>query len=117
MPSDNVIKTEYLGGYFQGIYDLKRFRIHVGIRYDRNSLWGESVNPRISSIYSLPNEVGAIKLVYGEAFQEPAPIQLFGGWSGRNANPNLLPEKARNLELITMIKHSFLIHQLSIYRG
>ena len=44
-----------------------------------------------------------------ENFQEPAPIQLWGGWNGRQANPDLEPEKAQNLEFIAMYQteHAF----------
>ena len=117
MPTDNLISTEDVGGYLQSIYDVSRIRFQTGIRYDRNSIYGDSINPRISASYVFPDEVGTVKLVYGEAFQEPAPIQLFGGWNGRSANPDLLPEKARNIELMTMYKHHFLFHQLSVYNG
>lgn len=115
MPAQNLIYTEDLGGFLQSIYDYKSMRFQAGLRYDRNSIYGESFNPRLSAVYKLPEENGAIKLSYGEAFQEPAPIQLFGGWNGRAANENLLPEKARNLELIGMYQMRKLFQQIAIY--
>lgn len=115
MPAENVIFTEDLGGFLQGVYDYRSFRFQGGVRVDENSIYGVSVNPRLAGIYKLPKENGAIKLSYGEAFQEPAPIQLFGGWSGREANPDLKPEKARNLELIGMYQTRGVFQQLSIY--
>ena len=81
------------------------------------SIYGTVFNPRASIIYNLKDNRGALKLVYGEASQEPAPIQLFGGWSGRLANPNLLPEKARNAEIVGLFKHDNFFHRLSIFRG
>lgn len=117
MPVENLILTEDFGGFVQAIYDYKSFRFQGGLRYDINSLYGESFNPRVSAIYKLPKENGAIKVSYAEAFQEPAPIQLFGGWSGRSANPDLKPEKARNLEIIGMYQKGKTFQQISIYNG
>lgn len=59
------------------------------------------MNPRISWITTFNRNI-VTKLVYGEAFQEPAPILLWGGWSGRTGRADMKPEKARNLELIGM---------------
>jgi iron complex outermembrane receptor protein len=49
-------------------------------------------------------DYGALKLLYGTAFQEPAPVQLYGGWQGRNANPQLEPETVENYELNTLLQ-------------
>ena len=117
MPLDNIITTEDIGGFIQAIYDYRSFRFQAGLRRDHNSLYGESYNPRVSAIYKLPKENGAIKISYGESFQEPAPIQLFGGWNGRSANPDLKPEKARNLEVIGMYQKGKTFQQISMYRA
>jgi len=69
-----------------------------GLRADYNSVYEETFNPRATAIYKLSNR-GAIKLMYGEAFQEPAPAQLWGGWTGRKANPDLKP-------LVELIKNT-----------
>jgi len=116
MPSVNLIHTEDYGGFVQGIYDLDRIRFNAGIRYDHNSIYGSTVNPRVSAIYKLSGK-GALKLIYGEAFQEPAPIQLWGGWSGRLANPDLKPEKVRNIEAIVMYETGPFFHDLSIFKA
>lgn len=117
MPDRNLIFTTDVGGFVQSIVDFNRLRFVGGVRFDQNSLYGESINPRVSAIYVFPEDAAVVKLIYGEAFQEPAPLQLFGGWNGRSANPDLKPEKAKNLEFVTMVKQGKLIHQLSIYRG
>ncbi len=101
MPSENMAALIDRGAYAQVIWNINDWRVNAGFRYDKNSLYGSSVNPRASAIYYLSNK-STVKLLYGTAFQEPAPIQLWGGWSGRAANPNLKPEKAENLELIYM---------------
>ena len=56
-----------------------------------------------------------MKFLYGEAFQEPAPIQVWGGWNGRQANPDLKPEKARNAEFIAMHRTGHLFHDVSLF--
>ena len=114
MPSLNLTYTEDYGGFAQGIFDLDEIRLNAGIRLDHNSVYGRTVNPRISAIYKLSNK-GALKLIYGEAFQEPPPIQLWGGWSGRLANPGLKPEKARNIEAIAMCQTGPFSHDLSLF--
>ena len=117
MGNDNLALTEDLGGFALGIYDLEPFRFNVGIRYDDNSLYGSSINPRASAIWKFNNEQGALKLLVGEAFQEPAPIQLWGGWEGRAANPNLKPEHARNHELVAMYRTARIDNELSAYHA
>jgi iron complex outermembrane receptor protein len=114
MPSANLTYTQDYGGFIQGIFDFHKFRFNAGIRYDHNSVYGGSFNPRASAIYKL-SEKGALKLIYGEAFQEPPPLQLWGGWSGRLANPDLEPEKAYNLEAIAMYRTGPLFHDLSVF--
>lgn len=115
VPSDNRVKFNDYGGYVSFIYDNEAFRANFGIRYDENQIWGSSLNPRVSGIYKYNNGKSSIKLVYGEAFQEPPAQQLYGGWSGRQENPDLKPEKAKNLELIFMHKTYQWLHDISLY--
>ena len=116
MPSANLLYTEDYGGFVQSIFNLHKFRFNAGIRYDHNSVYGSSINSRVSVIYRFSKN-GVLKLIYGEAFQEPPPIQLWGGWSGRLANPDLEPEKARNLEAVAMYRTGPLFHNLSVFRA
>ena len=114
VPSDNQAKTTDKGAYLQGIWSLDNWRVNAGIRYDKNSIYGSSLNPRASVVHHL-SEQSTIKLLYGTAFQEPAPVQLWGGWSGRAANPDLKPEKARNLELVWMYQQENWLHDVSLF--
>ncbi len=82
MPPTNRTLTEDIGGYVQGLFGSDPYRLNAGIRY--NSVYGSTVNPRILAVYKFSDRA-AIKLLYGEAFQEPAPQLLWGGWSGRLA--------------------------------
>lgn len=114
MPDENIAITTDRGAYIQGIWSLASWRVNAGIRYDKNSLYGSSVNPRASLVYYL-SEQATVKLLYGTAFQEPAPIQLWGGWSGRAANPDLRPEKTANLEAIFMYQQDNWLHDISVF--
>ncbi len=116
MPAENLTYTEDVGGFVQGIYDLKKFRFHAGIRVDDNSVYGASINPRVSVNYEM-TEKSNFKLIYGEAFQEPPPVMLWGGWSGRNANPDLKPEKVRNLEAIAMYQTGSVFYDISLFHA
>ncbi|MDX1958610.1 MAG: TonB-dependent receptor [Leptospiraceae bacterium] len=114
MPRNNIAGVNDIGGFLLGTFDFGRFRFSPGVRYDENSIYGSSVNPRISSIYRI-TQTHVIKLIYGEAFQEPPFILLYGGFSGRRANPNLKPEKARTWELIFMRQGDSMLNEVSVY--
>lgn len=94
----NRIDTRDHGIYGQGRWRLSaRHQLNVGFRYDHNSQYGSA--PTLRAGY-----VGAfgrfrVKALYGEAFQEPNPRVLYGGWSGSGSDPNLKPERSRTVEL------------------
>jgi len=85
-----------------------------GLRYDKNSRYEGTFNPRLSLIYQ-PTDKTVIKLLYGESFRAPTPnesLRQFGTFSGKRneqgdyissffavPNLNLKPEKLRSLEL------------------
>ncbi len=117
VPNDNRVQFNDSGIYGAIIYDNYPWRFNLGLRYDDNQIWGASVNPRVAAIYKFNQAESAIKLVYGEAFQEPPAKQLYGGWSGRRANPDLAPEQASNLELILMHTSQHWLHDISFYRA
>jgi outer membrane receptor for ferrienterochelin and colicins len=114
IPADNAVVTTDVGGYVQSVLDLESVRLSAGLRADHNSVYGATLNPRVAAIYK-PNEVTAFKLLYGEAYQEPAPIQLYGGWEGRVANPDLRPEKARNAEAVVMVATGPVVGEVSAF--
>lgn len=91
----------------------KQWSSTMGIRYDYNSRFGETFNPRAGLVYRLDHKT-IFKLLYGEAFRAPSAMDLFetyGIFTGKqNAagqyissvfkapSPNLQPEKAKSLE-------------------
>ena len=114
MPENNLIGTTDYGGFAQGKLVINKFIFSPGIRYDENSIYGHSVNPRISNIYLL-NDSTTLKLLYGEAFNEPPQYQLYGGFAGRQTNISLKPEKVRSTEFIFMKEGRNSLQEISIY--
>jgi outer membrane receptor for ferrienterochelin and colicins len=114
MPDENTIGIYDRGGFLLTIIDWKKFRFSPGVRYDENSVYGRALNPRITGIYKLDDRT-AIKLLYGEAFNEPSPILLYGGFSGRTSDSNLKPEKEKTTELILMRQGKQISNEISGY--
>lgn len=110
----------------------KAFSTMVGLRMDRHSEYGQTVNPRLGAVWRLDRR-HTVKLLYGEAFRAPSPEEMlssFGIFDGSTENglyrgtgfrvPNfdLDPEKVRttsltwdlrpraNLNLIANLYHS-----------
>ena len=88
------------------LYVQDEFRIHeklivnAGLRYDHYDTFGGTANPRVALIYK-PDEHGAVKLLYGQAFRAPNYFELFYQASVTNKpNPFLKPETIKTTELI-----------------
>ena len=104
------------GIYFQDNWKIDQtWRLVMGVRYDDNSFYGDSTNPRLSLIHKADDK-NLYKILYGEAFLAPAP-DLYGTSFGsftntqngsgewisapsrfRVPNPALKPEKIKTLE-------------------
>ena len=102
----------------------------LGIRYDENSIYGKSVNPRLGTVWQ-PDKQTSIKLLYAEAFLAPSPSLLFqhyGGFAFQDnegiyqsffmhvPNPELEPEEMQTFEI--NINHQFspsLMTAISLY--
>lgn len=91
-----------------------RFSTMAGVRLDRHSEYGQTVNPRLGSVWRA-TEQHVFKALYGEAFRAPSPeeyLSSFGifdgstnasgllvGRSFRVPNFGLEPEKAKTASL------------------
>jgi iron complex outermembrane receptor protein len=114
IPGVNRNTTIDRGVFVQAIWDKGNWRLSGGVRYDNNSDFGSTVNPRASGVYRLDAK-NRLKFLYGEAFQEPPNLQLYGGWNGRRANPDLEPETLKNYELVYIREERHWLHELSLY--
>jgi iron complex outermembrane receptor protein len=56
-----------------------------------------------------------LKLLYGEAFQEPSARLRYGAWTGTGSDPNILPEESRTLEASVTRITDRMSHHVSLY--
>ncbi len=109
-----------------GIYALVKFRAGewwgwgenhsflAGIRFDHNSEYGLARTLRGGYVFS--NTPWTAKLLYGEAFNEPAQRELYGCWGASGCDPSLEPETARTLEASLTYQRDNYTVLLSAYR-
>ncbi|GAB4345918.1 MAG: hypothetical protein OHK0038_26110 [Flammeovirgaceae bacterium] len=74
-----IVKLNYsnLGAYIQGQYSPSPiFTATLGARYDYNSRFGGSFNPRLGIVIT-PSNTTSIKALYGAAFFAPSPFISF----------------------------------------
>jgi iron complex outermembrane receptor protein len=114
VPDFNLNHSQDYGAYVQGIWEKGDLRFNTSLRWDENSDYKSILSPRIAIIYHQSPQA-SFKLAYGEAFQEPSPKDLFGGWNGRRSNMDLRPERARNLEFIAPRQSERIVHDASFF--
>jgi outer membrane receptor for ferrienterochelin and colicins len=88
------------GFYLQEHFRLgKRIKTTIGLRLDRYSDFGSSLNPRFALVYSSSFK-GIFKLMYGTAFRAPNFLELYDKNNPVDfGNPDLNPEKAETMEV------------------
>lgn len=108
-----LIKFSNAGAYLQTQYSpAKNIHFTVGARYDVNSRYGSTFNPRLGLVYK-PFEKTTMKLLYGSAFLAPSPSDAYvhyGSFETQDSgktyhsyfmhlpNPGLKPIISRNFE-------------------
>ncbi|HMJ46899.1 MAG TPA: TonB-dependent receptor [Ferruginibacter sp.] len=108
------IRYQNTSAYFQTQYSpVEKVNITLGARYDINSRYGSSFNPRLGIVYR-PSEKTTIKLLYGSAFIAPSPSDSYAQYgsfdtqdSGKTyhsyflhlPNPGLKPIRSQNAEM------------------
>jgi hypothetical protein len=97
----NHSQVDAVGGYLLSKYRfLKSHSIDLGLRLDYDAFLGE-LDPTFRGGYVgqfLDNNALTVKLLYGQAVQEPTWRELFGAWNGTGANPGLRSERSQTLE-------------------
>lgn len=92
-------RTSYYA-FAQDEWTLARdWNLTSGLRWDRYSDVGGTVNPRLSLVWNTTPNLTS-KLLYGEAFRPPSMFELYGTNNPVSlGNPDLKPEKLRSAEL------------------
>jgi outer membrane receptor for ferrienterochelin and colicin len=122
----NILKYNNIGTYFQAQYmPIPQLNFTLGTRYDVNSRYGNTLNPRLGVVYR-PSGRTTIKLLYGSAFLAPSPSDCYLNYgsidtpdSGRTyhsdfmhlPNPGLKPITSHNAELSI---HQYVTDNLSV---
>jgi outer membrane receptor protein involved in Fe transport len=93
-------KREVTGVFAQ--YDGRisdKLLLTTGVRYDRYSDFGSTVNPRLGLVYKA-NESNTLKFSYGQAFRAPSVAETrLANNSMLAGNLDLQPEKIKTYEL------------------
>lgn len=79
----------------------KNLLLTAGMRYDRYSTFGGTLNPRLGLIFS-PQENTDIKILYGQAFRAPDDFELHysAPLLSFEPSPNLRPETIKTTEVV-----------------
>jgi outer membrane receptor protein involved in Fe transport len=113
--ANNRITTTDEGVYVQGWYALPhQQRLNVGLRWDDNSQYGGGTTLRAGYVATINR--WTVKALYGEAFQEPAPRLLYGGWTGSGSDPSLVPEESKTYEVSAGYSQRDFTALASVYR-
>ena len=103
IPYLNDSRSSHLWALFiQDEYSiLDNLILNVGVRYDRYSSFGGTLNPRAALIYSF-SKATTLKLLYGEAFRAPNQFELFyhDGETSIKPGQGLQPETIRTYEFV-----------------
>ena len=102
-----------VGGLFQAqITPIEKLAVTLGGRYDNNSRYGGSFNPRLGIVYEISKNISA-KFLYGSAFLAPSPLAAFDQFGSfvsfdngttyqsfffRLPNPKLKPQTIQTFE-------------------
>jgi len=111
-------RDENIGIYLQDNWQISdKWRQVTGLRYDHHTLYGNTFNPRLTTIFQA-DQYNIFKLIYAHSFLAPPPslaFNSFGSFTGeqnsqnewlsvpaaafRVPNENLQPETLKSIEL------------------
>ncbi|WP_196139848.1 TonB-dependent siderophore receptor [Aliikangiella sp. G2MR2-5] len=89
-------------------------KLHFGMRNVHDSEYESETTIRAGYVGRLKNTT--FKLFYGEAYQEPSPRLLYGGWKGSGSNPTLEPRNAKTWEFNINYKLETLLVSANIFQ-
>lgn len=106
----NPLTFYNLSAFAQAYYSFNKIRLMGGLRYDNNSIYKNSLSPRIAAMY-IANSKTSFRASLGFAFKAPPSSMAWQSIAYRTGsehdsikyitapNPGLLPEKYMSLEL------------------
>lgn len=87
-----VFTTTRQNYYLQMDYQPWDFvNLIAGFQVNKLRRLDPEVSPRFGGVFHLPHDLG-LKVLYGEAYVSPFPVQLGSSFSGFQGNPSLQPE-------------------------
>jgi len=85
--------------FLQNVWDISEaLELTAGARFDHNSDYGESINPRLALVWRPRDDLTA-KFLYGQAFRAPYFQELYTETSFSLPNPDLNPEQSETFEV------------------
>lgn len=124
-PTTDTVANNRIDTHQQSLYGLAQYTFptkssdathsfHFGLRSDNHSEYDSEQSLRTGYVGSWPNTT--VKLFYGEAFQEPPPRLLYGGWQGSGSDPNLNPRNAETIELNLIYQLKEILLSANLFR-
>lgn len=103
--TDSIFGERYfhnVAGYLQLEYKpFEKVTVTVGSRYDYNSIYKSTFNPRFGVVYKINEEI-TVKALYGSAFIAPSNYYRWENWANPYAmhipNLDIKPEKIQTYE-------------------
>jgi outer membrane receptor for ferrienterochelin and colicin len=108
------LRYSNIGAYLQAQYSpFEVISITAGARYDNNSRFGSTINPRIGAVIN-PFKTTTVKMLYGTAYWAPSPLvsyESYGSFYTKDSgttyksdywhlpNPDLKPITSQTFEL------------------
>ena len=110
--------TNY-GAYLQGQRSMgTKIDLTLGARYDENSLYGSTVNPRLGLVYRA-TEAWTLRGSYGSAYIQPSNYYRWENWANPFAmhipNEDIQPETVDNLSVGSVLVKNNLSLQVELF--
>ncbi len=91
------------GSFLQAQYKMTKYlSLTVGARYDYNSIYGSTFNPRAGLVFTPAKRI-SIKGLFGTAYIQPSNYYRWENWANPFAmhipNENIKPEKIQTMEV------------------
>ena len=82
----NPLRYSNTAAFLQAYYNSPKFTFMGGLRYDYNSLYGNSTNPRFAALYKV-NNITSIRFSMGTAFRAPTSSLAYQSVAYFNDDP------------------------------